>query len=134
MMTRSVQPRRAGKPARRAGGAWRRGAGIAVIVVMLAIINIAVIGSVAASGDESQVGAMRLETIRAFYAAESGAVVTVRLTMQGLELPPAGSELAMSNATVAFEQMPVTGEAGDAVIIGHSGIAQRRVKITLGEP
>ncbi len=113
---------------------WRRGAGIAVIVVMLAILNIAVLGSVAASGDESHVGAMRLETIRAFYAAESGAVITVRLTMQGLELPGPGDTLEVSYASVEFEQVPATGQAGDIVIIGRSGTAQRRVRVTVDEP
>ncbi len=113
---------------------WRRGAGIAVIVVVLAILNIAVLGSVAASGDEAAMGAMRLETTRALYAAESGAVIAVRLTLEGSELPAVGTTLELSNANVQFNALPAAGEPGDIVIIGTSGTARRRVTITLDEP
>ncbi|MFZ4574429.1 MAG: hypothetical protein ACOYN0_08535 [Phycisphaerales bacterium] len=54
----------------RSGG--RRGMGIAAVILLLAMLNIAVIGSVASSGDETQVGAMQVKTAQAFYAAESG--------------------------------------------------------------
>lgn len=117
-----------------AGRGWRRGAGIAVIVVVLAILNIAVLGSVAASGDEAAMGAMRLETTRALYAAESGAIIAVRLTLEGSELPAAGTTLSLTNASVQFIAKPPTGRAGNIVIIGTSGTARRRVTITLVEP
>jgi hypothetical protein len=64
----------------RRGRASRRGASVAVVVLMLAVIALAVIGTVGASGEEAYVGAMRAETARAFYAAESGAR-TVRLSV-----------------------------------------------------
>ena len=68
----------------------RRGAGIAAVVMMLAMLNIAVIGSISASAQEADLGAMRAETTRAFYAAESGAVVVLKLTNEGLGLPAVG--------------------------------------------
>ncbi|GJQ28519.1 MAG: hypothetical protein HBSAPP03_04030 [Phycisphaerae bacterium] len=94
----------------------------------------AVLGAVAASGDESAVGAMRLETSRAFFAAESGAVVTLRLTLAGEPLPAAGSTLPLTHAMVEYEVMPNVGQPGDIVIIGSSGTTRRRVKLTLDEP
>lgn len=120
------------RPTRPAGA--RRGATIAVIVVVLAIINITVLAAVTASGDDAALGAMRLETTRAFYAAESGAVVAVRLTLAGSTLPVPGSTLNLASAHCEFEALPNPGEAGEIVVIGTSGTARRRVSITLGEP
>lgn len=113
---------------------WRRGAGVAVVVIMMAILNIAVVGSIAASGDESHLGAMRLESARAFYAAESGGIVVVKLLKESLPLPTAGTTLTLSNSTVTFESVPAPGAGGDVVLIGRSGFAERRVRITLEAP
>jgi hypothetical protein len=112
----------------------RRGMGIAVVVVMLAIVNIAVLGAVAASGEEANLGAMRLETTRAFYAAESGAMVVVRQLREGVEAPQAGTSLSFASARVEFERVPRVGEGGEAIVIGTSGFARRRVVVTIGTP
>ena len=47
----------------------RRGMGIAAVVVVLAALNLAVVGAVRATADDAYVGSLRVETIRAFYAA-----------------------------------------------------------------
>jgi hypothetical protein len=108
--------------------------GVLAVVVMLAVIHLAVMGSVAASGEEAELGAMRLETARAFFAAESAGVVLVRLSAARQALPSAGAELSLGVSSARMVSMPATGEAGDIVIIGVSGQAQRRVRITLEAP
>ncbi|MDX2133021.1 MAG: hypothetical protein SFY69_13310 [Planctomycetota bacterium] len=110
---------------------WARGASVAAVIVMLAIINFAVLGAVRASADDVHVGAMRLETLRAFYAAESGAIVAVRLAGEGLAPPGAGSVLTFADAEATVERAPGAGEPGDVVILGRSGLGQRRVVVTL---
>lgn len=119
---------------RRGARRMRRGAGVAVVVVMMAVLNIAVLGSVAASAGESHLGAMRIETIRAFYAAESGAVVAVRQSLAGAEMPEAGSVVDLGGASVRFVEVPAAGAAGDIVVLGQSGFGTRRVRITLETP
>lgn len=112
----------------------RRGCGIAAVVIMLAAINLAVIGSVNASGTEAQTGALRAETARAFYAAESGGRIVIKCNNQGLALPTVGSTLALGAATVTYVSLPAANAPGDAVIRGADGTTTRRLKITLSAP
>ena len=56
----------------------RRGSVLAVLVVVLALMGLIVAGSVRPMRDESSLAAMRVETVRAFYAAESGTVITIQ--------------------------------------------------------
>jgi len=123
-----------GRAARWGGVTKRRGAGVAVVVVMLAVLNIAVLGSVSAAAGESHVGAMRIETIRAFYAAESGAAVAVRESLAGADMPDVGSFIELNGARVEFIEVPDAGVAGDIVVLGQSGFGKRRVGITLETP
>jgi hypothetical protein len=112
----------------------RRGGGIAAVVMMLALLNLVILGAVAASGDEAHVGAMRAETSRAFYAAESGAVVVLKLTSENRPLPAPGSTIAIGSATAEFVSLPATGQPGEAVIQGRSGDGARRLRITVTNP
>jgi hypothetical protein len=112
----------------------RKGCGIAAVVILLAAINLAVIGGVNASANEAQVGALRAETARAFYAAESGGRVLVKCSNQGLALPAANSTLSLGAATVTYVSLPAAGTAGDAVLRAADGTTTRRLKITLTTP
>jgi|GEM_PF-714823 len=114
--------------------ATRRGVGVLAVVVMIAIIHLAVMGSIAASSEEAQIGAMRVETARAFYAAESAGLVLVRLSAARLELPGAGAQLSLGDSRATFVSMPPTGQPGDFVIIGTSGEGQRRIRISVEAP
>jgi hypothetical protein len=112
----------------------RHGFAVALVVIVLAVLNIAVIGTITASGDDAQLGAMRLETVRAFYAAESGAVTCVKLSSQSMTMPAAGSQQSLGSATIEFTQVPASGQPGTIVVIGRSGFGERRVRITLAAP
>jgi Tfp pilus assembly protein PilX len=109
----------------------RRGCGIAAIVIMLAAINLAVLGSVSASADEAKIGALRAETARAFYAAESGARVVLKCSNQGLTPPAASSTLVLGPATITYISLPAAGAAGDAMIKADDGTTTRRLKVTV---
>jgi hypothetical protein len=114
------------------GRAWRRrGSGIAAVVIMLAAMSLAVIGAVAASGSEAQIGAMRAETARAFYAAESGARVVLKCSTSGQAMPTAGSTLTLGSASCTYVSLPALGQPGDALVQGSDGSAARRLKVTL---
>jgi Tfp pilus assembly protein PilX len=117
---------RRSKPAPR-----RRGGGIVAIIILLAAVNLAVIGAISASGDEAQIGAMRAETARAFYVAESGARVLIKTSTAGLTMPAPGSTLTLGNASCTYVSFPAAGQAGDAIVQGVDGTAARRLKFTL---
>lgn len=104
------------------------------LLLMLTVLTMAVLGAVAASGDEAAVGALRVETARAFYAAESGCVVVIRLSSDGRPLPLPGATLTLPHAVSTFDAVPVSGQPGDVVVIGSSGFGQRRIRVTLAAP
>lgn len=106
-----------------------RGVALAVVIVVLAMLNLVVMGSVRPSGDEAVLGAMRAETTRAYYAAESGAFIAVRAVVGRLEPPTVGSEQAVGVATVAFIDLPPRGEVGQIIVEGRSGEARRRLNL-----
>ena len=108
-----------------------RGVGIAAIIVVLAALNLAVIGAVRAASDDTDVGSLRVETLRAFYAAESAARIAVRCAIDGDAYPAAGSSISIGQATARFVQMPPSGDAGDVVVMGLSGNASRRISVTI---
>ncbi len=112
----------------------RRGAGIAVVVLLLAILNLAILGAVGASGDDLSLAALRVETTRAFYAAEGGGIIASRLVREGLSVPVVGSSLMLSNARITYVTVPATATPGTITIEGTSGDASRRISIVLSVP
>ncbi len=120
--------------------------GVAALVVVLATLNLVVVGSVAASADEADVGTLRLQSVQAFYAAEAGGMVVAKVSSSlsdnpglgssgepRLRLPVRGSSLTLANrATIEFTQLPATLADGLAVVHGRAGGCARRVQVTLG--
>lgn len=111
----------------------RRGAGIAAVVLMMVVLNLAILGVVSSSGDDLSLAALRLESCRAFYAAESGGVIVTRLVMDS-RAAPVGTTLALPHAAVDFISAPLASEAGTVVVEGASGDARRRIEIELEVP
>lgn len=110
---------------------WRRGVAVAALVVLLAIVNLAVLGVLRTGGDESETALSRLEGARAFYASESGARVVLRKLRDNDALPAPGSVLSLGSASVRYISAPATNTPGDVVVEGSSGGAQRRNVITI---
>lgn len=105
----------------------RRGAVIAVVLVVVMILGLVVVGSVRSGGQEADLAALRVETARAFFAAESGAIVVMGLTNAGQ--PGPGHETDLGSQTIRFLQVPL-GE-GEAVVEGVSGLATRRITLRI---
>ena len=100
---------------------------VLVLVVVVTMVNLAVIAGVSGSGDDAQVATLRVETLRAFYAAEAGATIVGKSEISRASRPSSGSTLNLGVATVAFVSVP-TG-AGSAVVEGRSGFARRRIQM-----
>lgn len=111
----------------------RRGVGIAAVVIVLAALNLAVLGAVRATADDAYTGSMRVETMRALYAAESAARIAVRCAIDERPFPAAGSTVSLGTSTMQFMVVPAEGAVGDLVVLGRSGVAVRRLSITIEE-
>lgn len=111
----------------------RRAASIAALIIALALINLAVMGSVAASSDEAELGAMRAQTLRAFYAAESGGLAIAKLRTENLALPAPGTTVTLASSSFVFVSLPPASGPGQAVIEGRSDAAARRLRLSVAD-
>ena len=109
-------------------GKSRRGSVIVVLVVVMAILGLAVAGAVRPVRDESDLATLRVETNRAFYASESGAIILMNAVSGKIEMPTAGDTIQTDRQTIIFVQIP--NSQGIAVVEGLSGDARRRVELT----
>lgn len=107
----------------------RRGIAIAVMVVIVSVLALAIAGSIRPLRDEADTTRLRVETLRAFYAAESGTAVLLTTLSNGVEPPESGESLSMGVQTVRFVTVP--DSAGTAVVEGASGDAVRRVELEI---
>lgn len=107
----------------------RRGTILAVMVVILALMGLVVAGSVRPLRDEATLTTMRVETVRAFYAAESGMVIVIQGYMGSATMPAEGAEITINGQVIRFDQVP--DAVGTAIIHGRSGDAIRRIELEL---
>lgn len=112
------------KPARA-----RRGVTIAAALLAVMILGLTVAGSVVPLAQEADLSALRVETTRAFYAAESGSSIILSASKAGLTLPESGDGVDLGSQSVRFLEVP-EGQ-GDLVLQGRSGQAARRILIRI---
>lgn len=106
----------------------RRGNVLVVIVVVMAILALVVAGAVRPVRDESDLATLRVETTRAFYASESGAIIIMNAVIGSAPMPNDGDSLTQNAQTIVFVQTP--DDDGVAIVEGLSGSARRRVEFT----
>ncbi len=113
----------------------RRGGVLPVVVLMLAIVSVVALNVIDTGGRETELGAMRIETARAFYAAESGLIGAARLRQGGLSLPSQGTTLTLpagsaGSAQATFVTVPApAATSGSVRVVGQSGLGQRRLEL-----
>jgi len=106
----------------------RHGSALVVLVVVLAVLGLVVAGAIRPVRHEADLATLRVETTRAFYASESGAVVLISAIARTAPMPAEGSELNLGGSRARFVQVPDSD--GVSVIEGRSGLAVRRVELT----
>jgi len=126
MTCRTLDPARA----RPRPAASRRGVAVVAVVILLAVVNLAVLAGLEAGADDASAAALRIETARAFYAADAGAIIVLRALSHGTAVPGAGTEIPLPSSSLMIVSAPGSG-AGDVEIQGTSGLATRRVLITI---
>jgi Tfp pilus assembly protein PilX len=108
----------------------RRGTGLAAVLLLVAVIGLAGLAVLASAPADSQIAAMRVETARALYASDSGAVAVIKLRMESKALPTQGTTLALPSATATYAVVPAGGTGSQRlVVIGVSGDGQRRIEL-----
>ncbi|MEM1331464.1 MAG: hypothetical protein AAGG07_12985 [Planctomycetota bacterium] len=106
----------------------RRGAAIAALVILLAMVNLSVIAASRGATHESESSLLRVQAARAFFAAESGAMASVRAMIVG-DTGVAGAVVELGNAEYELVELPERGALGSLVVEGRSGAAIRRIQL-----
>lgn len=63
----------------------RRGLAGVAAVLLLVVLQLIIVGAVLTTARDNDLSVLRLDTVRAFYAAESGANMSIREAMQGVD-------------------------------------------------
>ncbi|MBL4697200.1 MAG: hypothetical protein JKX70_00050 [Phycisphaerales bacterium] len=106
----------------------RRGTVLIVIVVVMSMLALVVAGAIRPVRDEANLATLRVETTRAFYASESGAIIVMNGVLGRATLPSDGDSITLNGQTILFVQAP--NAQGIAIIEGISGEARRRIEFT----
>ncbi|MGP1347313.1 MAG: hypothetical protein ACTS3F_11685 [Phycisphaerales bacterium] len=117
-------PRRSRRGARR-----RRGVALAAVCIVIVMVNAAVVHAVTGSTDDRGVVAWRAQTVRAFFAAESG-IAIVRGELGAGRIPGEGVLALEPGVTVHIERSD-DAPPMDLAATGAAGIAWRRVVVRL---
>ena len=130
-MNQSAAPNARSQRARIGSRPRTRAAALAMVVALLAVVNLAVVATLRTGADSADRDTLGIETARAFYAAESGAVIAIRELGVGADLPEVGDTLELGPATVRFDAMPENDGVGSIEVEGVSGRGYRRVELTV---
>ncbi len=116
------------KPEKKPKQLARRGTVLVAIVIVMAILSLVIAGAVRPVRDESGLATLRVETTRAFYAAESGAVIMMNAVIGRAVMPSSGDRIKINDQTIVFVQVP--DAQGVGIVEGMSGDATRRIEFT----
>lgn len=111
----------------------RRAVALVIALSILGVTNILIVGAITSSGDDAWIGSLRLDSLRAFYAAESGATAALRRyvvddadPLTGTIALPGGAEAEIVDPLAAAPEPP-----GALIVEGRSGMAARRVSLNV---
>lgn len=105
----------------------RRAFAVASVVILLLMLNVVAFGTIDAARDDGGTAALRVETLRALYAAESGVLVAASELNAGSEAPAEGTIIALDSAVVEF-LADVDGESS-ILVEGRAGLGRRRLVV-----
>jgi septum formation inhibitor MinC len=109
----------------------RRGAAVAVLVLLLAAVQMVVISGVEGSAGDADQAVLRLLSTRTQFAADGAGLIVARQVRAGQYVPAVGTVVVIGSATAAVVAAPAPGTGGDVVVDVRSDRATRRVRISL---
>lgn len=109
----------------------RRGTIMLAAIIVLSLLTIGVATTVTASGDDARMSALRGDSARAFYAAESGVHIAMRALLDDPSDPSTGTLTLASGSVIRFVESfgAESQNPSTAVIEGSYGVAVRRIQI-----
>lgn len=120
----------------------QRGSVSVPLIVILATLQIIVAAMVLSGVRGGELSARRIETARAFYAAEAGANMAVREVMRGVDEDADGriggvsddsnsaTDLALGTARIVAESVSAGGTT-TITVTGRAGEAARRIGLSI---
>jgi len=111
----------------------RRAIALIIAVSLLGVTNLIVTGVIAASGDDSFIAKLRLDSIRSEYAAESAIVAALKQFQVDSSAPLTG-EIAFpwgASATIIDPLDAAPAAPGEVIVEGASGQAIKRMSVTI---
>lgn len=108
-----------------------RGAAIAMIVLLLAAVQLVVISGLTGSSDEADSSVRRVLMTRARYAADGARLIMIRQFQRGFEIPAAGTEWTIGASIARVESAPVAPATGVAEIRAHADTSRRTIVVPL---
>ena len=107
----------------------RRGTILVAGVILLGVLSLATLSAVDAVGDDARLNAMRADSLRAFYAAESAAEAAIHQRRRDPSNPLTGTiGLPDGSEAVILDALEGGGD-GLLVVEGRAGEARRRIEI-----
>ena len=107
----------------------RRAIAIAAVVLILAGINLAMIGASVGAGDRADLTARRADTARAFLAAESGVTIAIAELSAGRSVP--SGPLTLPDGAQVTLETSAPNPPFDLTVRASSGVAQRTLVVTI---
>lgn len=120
-------------PAAQAAPNRRRAIALIIAVSLLSVTNLIVTGVIAASGDDSYIAKLRLDSIRSEYAAESAIIAALKQFQVDSSAPLTG-EIEFpwgASATIINPLGAAPAEPGEVIVEGASGQAVKRMSVTI---
>jgi hypothetical protein len=109
-----------------------RGMVVALMVIIIAMMNVLVLGVVSAGATSSNADIARLEGVRAVFAADAGSMVAMRQAALGKAYPPNGTVVTLpGGGQTVWISSPGVGAAGTVRVDGVHSQATRRVALEL---
>jgi hypothetical protein len=105
---------------------------IALMVIIIAMMNVLVLGVVSAGTTTSTADIARLEGVRAIFAADAGSMVAMRQASLGRAYPAAGTIVTLpGGGQTRWVSAPALGASGTVRVDGLHASATRRVGIEI---
>ncbi len=111
----------------------RRGSVLLAATVVLAVTSLGVATVVTAGGDDARLSTLRLDSMRALYAAESGAEAAVDALLRDPGTPFLGP-ITLPDGSIATVDVPFGASPnppGTLRVTGSAGEASRRIEVTV---
>lgn len=109
----------------------KRGAAIAVMVLLLAAVQMVVIGGLAGSVDEADEGVQRVLATRTQFASDGARMIILRQIDRGLTVPSAGATWQIGASTAAVVSSPAPNTSGEFVVDVQADAAYRQLRIVV---